>query len=246
MYNDSNEWTVSLEADVDDAARLRLRSADDQTTVVLNTDDNGAGQMLLAMAGQDGRRTVDIMAQEHTSPMQGAAVYLKNMDGDTTIELDADFGDQNKGRITTDELEITGGADLAEPFEVSGNEAIAAGALVIIDVSNPGHVKMSDRAYDKRVAGIISGAGGVTPGITLSQKGLMENGQNVALSGRAYALADASNGPIRAGDLLTTASSPGHAMKATDPQRSQGAIIGKAMTSLERGRGLVLVLVSLQ
>jgi hypothetical protein len=39
---------------------------------------------------------------------------------------------------------------------------------------------------------------------------------------------------------------PGYAMKATDHTRSQGAIIGKAMTSLAEGQGLVLVLVTLQ
>jgi hypothetical protein len=35
-------------------------------------------------------------------------------------------------------------------------------------------------------------------------------------------------------------------MKATDPDRSHGAIIGKAMTRLDSGTGLVLVLVNLQ
>ena len=52
--------------------------------------------------------------------------------------------------------------------------------------------------------------------------------------------------PIAPGDLLTTADVPGHAMKVTDFPRAQGAIIGKAMTALESGRGMVLVLVSLQ
>jgi hypothetical protein len=35
-------------------------------------------------------------------------------------------------------------------------------------------------------------------------------------------------------------------MKAGDHERASGAIIGKAMTSLAKGKGLVLVLVSLQ
>ena len=35
-------------------------------------------------------------------------------------------------------------------------------------------------------------------------------------------------------------------MKATDQARTAGAVLGKAMSSLESGRGLVLVLVSLQ
>jgi hypothetical protein len=35
-------------------------------------------------------------------------------------------------------------------------------------------------------------------------------------------------------------------MRAADIDRRAGAVLGKAMTSLEAGRGLVLVLVSLQ
>ncbi|MCL4708994.1 hypothetical protein KJ068_27860 [bacterium] len=96
------------------------------------------------------------------------------------------------------------------------------------------------------LAGVVSGAGGINPGITLTQEGMLEGGQNVALSGRVYALATAANGPIKPGDLLTTSEVPGHAMKATDVSRSHGTIIGKAMSSLENGEGLVLVLVNLQ
>ncbi len=69
----------------------------------------------------------------------------------------------------------------------------------------------------------------------------------VALTGRVWCLCDAdANGPIQAGNMLTTSTTQGHAMKATDHSRAQGAIIGKAMSSLQRGKGLVLVLVSLQ
>ena len=96
------------------------------------------------------------------------------------------------------------------------------------------------------VAGVVSGAGGINPGLTLTQEGLMEGGQNVALSGRVYALATAANGPIKPGDLLTTSDVPGHLMKATDRDRAYGTVLGKGMTGLEAGEGLVLVLVNLQ
>ena len=92
----------------------------------------------------------------------------------------------------------------------------------------------------------VSGANGVKPGITLHQEGALEGGQNVALSGRVYVLADASNGPIKPGDLLTTSNLAGHAMKVTNHAGAQGAILGKAMGSLQNGSGMVLVLVSLQ
>ena len=59
--------------------------------------------------------------------------------------------------------------------------------------------------------------------------------------------ADVSNGPIKPGDLLTTSAQPGMAMRVTDHDRAQGAILGKAMTGLATdGGGYVLVLVTLQ
>jgi len=68
----------------------------------------------------------------------------------------------------------------------------------------------------------------------------------VALTGRVYCLVDASYGAIEPGDLLTTSDTAGHAMKVTNHTKAHGAIIGKAMTRLEQGKGLVLVLVTLQ
>jgi hypothetical protein len=117
---------------------------------------------------------------------------------------------------------------------------------MVIDEANPGQLSRSAQAYDTRVAGVISGAGGVKPGLELQQEGVLDQGQKLALSGRVYVRADASNGPIKPGDLLTTSAVPGCAMRVTEPARAQGAILGKAMTGLTDGRGLVLVLVTLQ
>lgn len=150
------------------------------------------------------------------------------------------------GRTKTGSLEITAGSDLAEPFDTGTDAAIEPGSVMIIDAANPGKLKMSEQPYDTRVAGIVSGAGGVNPGITLQQGGVLEGKSLVAIAGRVYCRADAHSGPIQPGDLLTTSNLSGHAMKATDRDRSHGAIIGKAMTGLAEGIGLVLVLVNLQ
>jgi hypothetical protein len=117
---------------------------------------------------------------------------------------------------------------------------------VVIDEENPGHLKLSELPYDVRVAGVVSGANGINPGIQMHQQGLLAGGKNVALSGRVYVQADASFGAIKPGDLLTTSANPGYAMKALDHGKAQGAILGKAMSSLEAGKGMVLVLVTLQ
>ncbi len=191
----------------------------------------------------------------------GIALWAETWGSDATVVVDQQgTGDMirgflngslkyrvlNNGTVVTPVLQITGGADLAEPFPVAQVERVQPGALLVIDEANPGQLKLSDSEYDCKVAGVVSGANGVNPGLTLSQDGVFEKGKNLALSGRVYAMADASNGPIKPGDLLTTSGREGHAMKATDRDRSHGAVIGKAMTSLEEGTGLVLVLVNLQ
>lgn len=152
------------------------------------------------------------------------------------------------GTTTTQVLTITGGADIAEPFNIHAAEgtAIVPGMVVSIDPTRTGELRVSDGAYDRTVAGIISGANGVNPGLTLTQAGTVADGKHpVALTGRVWVLADATHGSITAGDLLTTSDTPGHAMKAGDASKSAGATIGKAMSSLESGKGYVLVLVNL-
>jgi len=81
----------------------------------------------------------------------------------------------------------------------------------------------------------------------MGQQGTKADGKHpVALTGRVYCYVDADHGAIRPGDLITTSDTPGHGMKVSDHAKGQGAIIGKAMSPLEQGKGLVLVLVSLQ
>jgi hypothetical protein len=146
-------------------------------------------------------------------------------------------------------LQILGGSDLAEPFEVGGVAASEAepGRVVVIDSDHPGRLCLSDRPYDTRVAGVISGAHELAPGLVMRAEGVehADGSHPVAMSGRVWCYADASYGAIHPGDLLTTSATPGAAMRAV-PTRAAGAVLGKAMTGLERGRGLVLVLVSLQ
>lgn len=151
------------------------------------------------------------------------------------------------GTTTTKVLQITGGADLAEPFAVTGAGTIDPGMVVAIDPENPGQMRLSDKAYNHMVAGVVSGAGDIKPGLILQQEGTVAVGAHpVALSGRIYVWADTTNGAIQPGDLLTTSTTPGHAMKVTDSAQAQGAVLGKAMGRLESGTGLVLMLVTLQ
>lgn len=154
------------------------------------------------------------------------------------------------GTTTTKILQITGGSDLAESFQVhpTTNHQPLPGMVVSINPEKPGELMLANTAYDNKVAGVISGANGINTGLLLNQEGSIADGEfPVSLTGRVYCYVDASEHEIKAGDFLTTSDLPGFAMKATDLQKAQGAIIGKAMTPLKKGaKDLVLVLISLQ
>lgn len=180
------------------------------------------------------------------------AIYKHGATGDLRFYQN---GDQvtiknGTGRLQVKVLQILGGSDLSEEFDVRATDEAhqpSPGMIVSIDPHNAGKLIVSSKAHDKKVAGVISGAGGINTGMLMGQNNSVADGSNpVALTGRVYCLADASYGPIEPGDLLTTSDTPGHAMRVGDHDAAQGAIIGKAMTFLNEGQGLVLVLVTLQ
>jgi hypothetical protein len=179
----------------------------------------------------------------------GAAVYYNKASGYVGIGTLPTYHLDVNGTTRTKVLKITGGSDLSEQFQVRAvpGATVDEGMLVRIDSEIPGQLAITTEPYDRRVVGVISGAGGIRPGMLMAQTGTEADGEHaVALTGRVYCWADASTEPIEPGDLLTSSTVPGHAMKATDPRKAQGAIIGKAMSGLESGNGLVLMLVTLQ
>jgi hypothetical protein len=143
----------------------------------------------------------------------------------------------NKGDVNL------GGADCAEDFDIVG-ENVDPGTVMVIH--EEGVLGISDQPYDKRVAGVVSGAGDFKPGIVLDRNGAQGERKPIALIGKVYCKVDAQHGPIEVGDLLTTSPTPGHAMKAADPFRAFGAVIGKALRPLDAGEGMIPILISLQ
>lgn len=249
LYDASGTETVEIlgAETTTGGGRIRVRSSSGVNAAELSEDPSeGGGELFLYNSA--GATTVAIEAQEVST--DGAQVNLYNNAGTRTMTLDAEFGDGGPSRVTTGTVEITGGSDLSEQFEINPSDCIGTplpGMIVCIDPHNPGQLLPSSRSYDRTVAGIISGAGGVHPGLLMGQQGSVANGEHpVALTGRVYCMVDASHGPVSPGDLITTSNTPGHGMKVTDYDKARGAIIGKAMTRLEDGTGLVLVLVSLQ
>ena len=203
-------------------AHLRVGIAGNEGDITL---EDGAGRRVFHMDGQFALLTLGASGNE------GDLQVLDN-NGNITIHLDGNSGDI-----------ILQNADTAEEFEV-GDDTAAPGMVMVLD--DNGKLYCSRGAYDRRVAGIISGAGMYRPGIIL---GRTPNGGKklpLALNGRVYCHVDATQAPIAVGDLLTTSPTPGHAMKADDPLQAFGAVIGKALQPLTSGQGLIQVLVALQ
>ncbi len=71
-------------------------------------------------------------------------------------------------------------------------------------------------------------------------------GQMVTMGCFAHCTVDADITPIEMGDLLTTSPTKGHAQKVLEPEKAVGAIIGKALGSLKKGKGKIPILVMLQ
>jgi hypothetical protein len=150
------------------------------------------------------------------------------------------------GTLTVDvDLVLTGAADFAEEFDVESIEIADPGTVMVL--TEDGGVRPCHSAYDHKVAGVVSGAGEYKPGLVLDRRpDAGKPRRALALVGKVYCKVDASYGAIAVGDLLTTSPTSGHAMKATDPARSFGARIGKALAPIVEGQGLVPVLVALQ
>jgi len=129
---------------------------------------------------------------------------------------------------------------------VPSSEQLPAGTVVVLDSTKSNQVISSSVSYDTRVAGVIS----EQPGIALGEK--TDSKVLVATTGRVKVKVDASKGPIHIGDLLVTSDVPGVAMKSEPVEfagrkmHMPGTLIGKALEPLEKGKGEILVLLSLQ
>jgi len=148
----------------------------------------------------------------------------------------------------TGDVEVEGdikmvGADFAEEFDVR-EPAAEPGTVMVLD--DEGGVRVSNREYDRRVAGVVSGAGAFKPALILDRRESNSERLPLALVGKTYCKVDATKSPVAVGDLLTTSATPGHAMKATDPAQAFGSVIGKALEPCVGTRGLIPILVTLQ
>ena len=161
----------------------------------------------------------------------------------------------------TEKLHVTGNIKVTGNIDVGGNinakyqdmaewvessQPLTAGTVVVLDPDKNNQVVASTQSYDSRVAGVIS----PQPGIALGDRG--EGRVLVAATGRVKVKVDATDGPIKIGDLLVTSDKEGFAMKSIPVEfggvrmHRPGTLIGKALEPLANGTGEILVLLSLQ
>jgi hypothetical protein len=239
------------EARIRDDAQLKTISIDDMRNILIVEIDGqthvgsrlqGLSNMDLVLLGLG----VDVFVPNeiHGISRTGDGVFGESITG---------VGVHGKGlRLAgffEGDVEVTGdirltNADCAEDFDVSGTDKAEPGTVMVL--GNEGALSESQKAYDKRVAGVISGAGDYKPGIVLDKRQTQGNRQPIALMGKVFCKVDAQYGAIKVGDLLTTSPTSGHAMKANDPHKAFGAVIGKALRPLKEGQGLIPILIALQ
>jgi hypothetical protein len=187
-------------------------------------------------------------------PAHLGTVGAKSLDvsGNATVTGALHAGTSKLGAVTAASLTTTGvvsasdvvltGADCAEEFDCLDGP-VEPGSVV--ELADDGSLRQSSEPYSKRVAGVVSGAGDYRPGVVLDRRPDGRDRVPIALVGKVYCKVDATEYPVEVGDLLTTSAIAGHAMKATDAGRAFGAVIGKALSPLSGGSGLIPVLVGL-
>lgn len=164
--------------------------------------------------------------------------------------------------------------DVAEYFPVG--ELVSAGDVIIASRDVAGTFERSRMPGDRAVVGVVAASPGVTLGRSLEgiasadaalaeeldlarrsgdreaeaalwtelEERFLSSHAPIALTGTVDVKVDAGYGGIRVGDLLTSSPTPGHAMRTDDPL--PGTVIGKALSPLRTGTGVVRMLVMIR
>ena len=151
------------------------------------------------------------------------------------------------GRVFADGGFQPSGADFAESMAVRGDRTeYTAGDLLVIDRTANRRLSLSQEPYSTLVAGIYSTKPGMLGATRKGDESAPQNEIPLAVVGIVPCKVTTVNGSIQVGDLLVTSSTLGYAMKGTDRSKMLGAVVGKALEPLPKGRGVIQVLVTLQ
>jgi hypothetical protein len=266
LRDSSNRERINLDGD---NQRLRIRDADGNQVVVLGPNGNltlgGAGghDGDLALLDGAGVNRINFDAQNHRMILRddtghefgrlGDYGNLKlgsgGHDGDILL-YPSSAADMSRNEDATIHLDANAGditlrnADCAEEFQIA--EEVSATPGTVMSLGPDGQLRPSGKALDKTVVGVISGAGGYKPGIVLDRQPDQESRQPIALMGKTFVQVCDEGGPIEMGDLLTTSSVAGTAMRAPDGMQAFGSVIGKAFDAHQQGNGMIPMIIVLQ
>ena len=236
-----------------ESAHLNVGTTDNEGDITVQDDQgrrvmhmNGAtAELIVGAAGNEGDigivdnegREVFRFNSENARLTLGAVgsdgdISILDRDGNTTIRLDGNTGDI-----------VLSNGDAAEQFDIEESVDARPGTLMVLN--SDGKLEPSRIPYDRKVIGVVAGAGNYRPGIVLDHKGHSKSRATISVLGKVSCQVDATYGAIEIGDLLTTSPTVGHAMKANDLQKSKGSVIGKALGSVVCGRGLINMLITL-
>ena len=210
------------------------------------SDGTDANYATLSVAAPIARGTALLISTSTNSPsgdlIRGCNTPLNLTDRDCP---ELRFRVTGAGNVSADGAFTGGGADFAEYLDATGDPtAYEAGDVLIISPDQDRAVALSTEPYSTAVIGVYSS----DPAILGGGRYLTDDGETdmlpVGIVGIVPVKVSAENGAIHRGDLLTTSSTPGHAMLASE--YAPGAILGKAMGELESGTGVIEVVLLLQ
>jgi hypothetical protein len=235
--------TVVIGTNIVGGAIARLEAVGEDMSGLKGTTNDGAGVIGLAQTGYGVFGQSQSLYGVYGRSNTGIGVVAQSESGNLVEGL------TNTGRkfhITNNGTYVAG-SDFAEALPALGNRSsYEPGDLLVVSTKDPGKIEKASRPYDSRVAGIYSTRPGMLGADKQGASRVDTEDVPVAIVGIVPTKVSALNGRIRVGDLLTTSSLPGYAMRCANRVRCVGAVVGKALEPLANGQGVIKVLVMLR
>jgi hypothetical protein len=194
------------------------------------------------------REAIGMHSFDEVAPPKTPRDLMEEEEAGTTPEVFApDSVPEDQAAETVDPVQEDPDEIAPQPYRVgqpvlatavSVSAPVEAGSVLAIDPDNPASLRLADAPYDTTVFGVVTDE----PEVMLAP--MNEGEVAVAVSGVTACKVDAGYGPILPGDLLVSSPTPGHAMRAVEPE--PGAVIGKALEPLHDGTGAVRMLVMMR
>lgn len=238
-HNGSFVWADSTDADFTSTAANQFAVRANDGAIITGTNYSAPMLSVTSLGSSDGL---------YSYSYSGTALKVETWNANNLIEAweqlsspphELRFMVSRDGAVKADSGFSTPASDFAELLPAS--DSLEPGDVLV--VGSDGRLTRSTEAYASAVVGVYSTKPGFVGGA--GEDVDLTGEVPLALVGIVPVKATAENGAIQPGDLLTTSSTPGHAMKA-GPNPAVGTIVGKAMERLDKGAGVIKMLVMLQ